>query len=237
MKIHRFIDPSFNLDQSTLVVTNSEIINQWVNVLRFKISEKIVVCNGSGFESEAVIMKITDDGIELALAGKIKNQNEPKREVNLYCAVLKKENFETVVQKSVEVGVTRIVPIMTERTIKQNVRIDRLVKIAHEAAEQSGRGIVPVITETMNFSEAITEAGKTGEIFFFDLGSDKDFSKQLHGVKPVNIFIGPEGGFSESEVAAAHKAGSQVVSLGSLTLRGETAAIIAGWIGARRDVS
>lgn len=232
MKIHRFIDSSFNLDSGSLVVTNPEIVNQWVNVLRFKISDKLVVCDGAGFESQATIVKISTDTVELLLDGKTKNQNEPSRQVYLYCAVLKKENFELVVQKSIETGVTKIIPIKTERTIKQNLRVDRLQKIAQEAAEQSGRGIVPEIAGVMDFAPALAEAVSRGETFLFDLTASKMFTEKSPSKDLVNIFIGPEGGFSETEVAQAKESSAQISSLGRLTLRAETAAIVATWASA-----
>ena len=231
MKIHRFIDSAFNLNETRLTIKNPEIVNQWVNVLRFKIGETIVVCDGKGYESMATITEMTKDAVELSLQGKVANSAEPRRQVTLYAAVLKKENFELVVQKAVEVGATKIVPMLTERTIKQNVRPDRLEKIVKEAAEQSGRGIVPVVTETVNFDQTISAATAAGEVFFFDVNATDSFSKALSEKKPdaISIFIGPEGGFSEKEVAEAREAGAMPVSLGSLVLRGETAAIVATW--------
>ncbi len=229
MKIHRFIDSAFNLDTATIIVTKPETINQWVNVLRIKIGEIIVVCDGSGFESEATIKNISKGSIEITLKGKILNMTEPRRKVTLYAAVLKKENFELVVQKSAEVGVAKIIPVLTERTIKQNVRLDRLTKIAEEAAEQSGRAVVPQVSEPTSFISAITEAIQNGAVYFLDLTATEPFSKLVSGNSPVSIFIGPEGGFTDVEISEARNLGAKPASLGSSILRGETAAIVATW--------
>lgn len=228
MKIHRFIDQNFNLNQNSLVVTDREIINQWKNVLRLTVGEKLILGDGNTYEATGEIIKMTGDLAEVKLDEKVLNNNEPERQVNLYCAILKKENFELVVQKAVEVGVTKIVPITTERTVKQNLNFDRLIKIAKEAAEQSGRGIIPIIEPITDFATALTEATKTGPTFIFDLTATEKFNQTSLPI--INLFIGPEGGFTEKEVAWAKKLGVNVASLGPLTLRGETAAIVASYL-------
>ena len=238
MKIHRFIDQNFNLDQPRLVVTNPEIINQWKNVLRLTVGEKLILGDGGGYEATATLLKLTPDEAEVEIGEKVLNKNEPAlnhsvgqaKQVTLYGAILKKENFELVVQKAVEVGVAKIVPITTDRTVKQNLNFERLAKIAKEAAEQSGRGVIPAIEPIAEFKAATAMAVAAGATFLFDL-SGPVLSK-TYALKPsiCSIFIGPEGGFTESEVALAKQAGATIASLGPLTLRGETAAIIASYL-------
>ncbi len=228
MKIHRFISPAFNLDEKTLTINDPEILNQWVNVLRFRVGEKVMLCDGTGAESLATITQISKESIEVEVLGKTSNQMQKK--VNLYCAILKKENFELVAQKTVEVGMNKIIPITTDRTIKQNLRMDRLQKIVKEAAEQSGRSIVPEVNEIQNFFVAIELASKNASTYIFDLTAEAQFKKEKIPDE-INIFIGPEGGFSEEEIDIARRLGCKVVSLGDLVLRGETAAIVAVWAG------
>lgn len=228
MKIHRFINPAFNLDEKQLTITDTEILNQWVNVLRFKVGEKIMLCDGVGSESLATITQMSKDSIEVEILGKTSNQMQKK--VNLYCAILKKENFELVAQKAVEVGVNKIIPVTTDRTIKQNLRLDRLQKIVKEAAEQCGRAIVPQVDEIQNFLVAVETASKHAPTYIFDLTAIAEF-KDEKKPEEINIFIGPEGGFSEAEIDVAKQLGCKVVSLGKLVLRGETAAIVAVWAG------
>ena len=88
----------------------------------------------------------------------------------------KKENFELVVQKAVEIGVKEIIPIITKRTVKLNLKYDRLEKIIKEAAEQSGRGILPILRKAMDFKKAIEEAEQNNINLFFDI-SGKKFQK------------------------------------------------------------
>lgn len=227
MKIHRFINPAFNLDEKQLTITDPEILNQWVNVLRFKVGERVILCDGSGYEALATIEKVSDGEVSVNISDK--SENKVQKSVNLYCAILKKENFELVVQKAVEVGVNKIIPISTERTIKQNLKFDRLEKIIKEASEQCGRAVVPVISEITTFEDSVA-AVSGGENYLFDLSAAEQFSKQNKGSE-INLFVGPEGGFTEMEVELAKNAGFKIVSLGNLVLRGETAAIVSVWAG------
>ncbi len=230
MKIHRFISPIFNLDEATFAISDKETLNQWINVLRFKTGERVMLCDGTGYESLATITKILNDEIEVALAGKTLNENELRRKVNLYCAILKKENFELVVQKAVEVGATKIIPITTDRTIKQNLRMDRLQKIVKEAAEQSGRAIIPTVAEIQDYLVAVESASKKAPTYIFDLNATNNFKDETKDDE-INIFIGPEGGFSDDEINIAQKMNCKISSLGKLVMRGETAAIVAVWAG------
>lgn len=227
MKIHRFINSSFNLDEKHLAVTDPEILNQWINVLRFKAGEHVMLCDGLGYEALATIEKVSDSEVLVNISDKHENLIQIK--VNLYCAILKKENFELVVQKAVEVGVNKIVPISTKRTIKQNLKFDRLEKIIKEASEQCGRATVPTISEIEIFEDSVASVSG-GENYLFDLSATEQFSKQNKGTE-INLFVGPEGGFTEREVELAKNAGFKITSLGNLVLRGETAAIVAVWAG------
>ncbi len=152
----------------------------------------------------------------------------------LYCAMLKRENFELVVQKATECGVAEIVPIVTARTVKLGLKIDRLQKIAREAAEQSGRGIVPEIFDPMSLKESIVHAKQNNANILFEpsgshfLGTLVPF--RLDATKVAmnrGLFIGPEGGWTDDEVDQMRGAGYHVVSLGPRVLRAETAAIVA----------
>ena len=143
----------------------------------------------------------------------------------MYLAILKKDNFELAVQKATECGVSNIIPVITERTIKTGLNTERLEKIVKEASEQSGRSIVPKILETMELKEALQHGTKNEEKVIFHLVKENYEPKK--NVTTVSIFIGPEGGFTEKEINLAKESGYEVASLGDLTLRGETAAIVA----------
>src|SRR3989344_4947911 len=146
MKIHRFIG-NFKIKIGALRINDEELLNQLRNVLKLKVGEKIILCDGRRNEGSAEIKEYGKDYVEVEIKEVGVNENEPEKQVILYCSILKRENFELVVQKATEIGIKEIVPIITERTVKLDIRKDRLEKIIREAAGQSGRGTVPVLHE------------------------------------------------------------------------------------------
>ncbi|MDO8496678.1 MAG: RsmE family RNA methyltransferase [bacterium] len=232
MKIHRFIG-NFNLKIGYIEIKDPELLNQFRNVLKLKIGERVTLCDGKINEGVAEIKEYGKDYIEVEIKEVNTNKNEPEIQVILYCAILKRENFELVVQKATEIGIKEIVPIITERTVKLDIRKDRLEKIIREAAEQSGRGIVPVLREPIDFDRAVSEMDKNSVKIFFDQSGQIDrHHKTVNqpSVSKVGIFIGPEGGWTSKEIETARTAGFEILSLGKTTLRAETAAIIGSYL-------
>ncbi len=223
MKLHRFIE-NLDLSQKEVEITNPEIIKQIKGVLRLKEGEKIILCNGKGIEVEATITSLSHNKITCEIIKKLET-NEPDRKVSLYLAILKKENFGLTVQKAVECGISNIIPIITERTIKTGLNTERLEKIIREASEQSGRSMVPKLFKTMNFIDGLKHGANSEEKIIFHL--IKNEYKPDKNAKNISIFVGPEGGFTEKEITLAQEQGYTPASLGSLTLRGETAGIVA----------
>jgi 16S rRNA (uracil1498-N3)-methyltransferase len=221
MKIHRFIG-NWDLSKTELEVTDPKNIKQIKDVLRLKIGEKIVLSDGKGISAEVILTSISSRKI-VGHIEKIEKQNKESKKVNLYLAVLKKENFELAVQKAVECGVSKIIPIITERTIKTGLNIERLNKIILEACEQSGRNIVPTLSPILKFTDALIDGAQAEEKVIFHF-VDKKYNPSAS--KSISIFIGPEGGFTEKEISLAKEKGYTIASLGPLTLRAETAAII-----------
>lgn len=193
--------------------------------------------NGAqGREAIARIMDYGKDFVAVEVQSVKDNQNEPAGRVILYCSILKRENFELAVQKAVEAGASEIAPIICERTVKTGLKYDRLRKIIKEAAEQSGRGKVPVLREAMDLKEAIVAAAENKVNFLFDHSGDNfvlSDSTKLSPASRVGVFIGPEGGWSDFELDLARQRGFKIASLGKLTLRAETAAIVATYLVGR----
>ncbi len=226
MKIHRFIT-KFNPAAQKVSIEDIALVHQIKNVLKLKVGELIDVLDGSGTEARAKIEKITTSAIEVLIMETKKEMPTEQVEIILCCSILKKENFEWVVEKATELGVSKIIPLICAKTVKLKVDIGRLERIAKEATEQSGRSRTPEIRDLMQFSELIQS--KSGQIFFFDRTGEKVATNtfmQFSG-NPVVLCIGPEGGWAESEREAAQKGGARIVSLGQTTLRGETAALAA----------
>lgn len=228
MKIHRFIG-EFDFSKGKLKIKDRQIIHQIKNVLKLKSGEIIVLINQKLEQATTVILKIEANEIwvKIEKIGKIK---EPVRKVILYCSILKRDNFEWVVQKVVEIGVSKIIPIICSRTIKTNVNLVRLLKIAKEATEQCERASLPEITEPIKFRDAI-DIAQNNEINIFCQRFEKNFDIGiLKNKKSVGIFIGPEGGWTDEEIDSAKAAGFQLVGLGPTVLRAETAAVIASYL-------
>jgi 16S rRNA (uracil1498-N3)-methyltransferase len=148
-------------------------------------------------------------------------------EITLYMAVVKKDTFEWIVQKATELGVSRIVPILAERSEKKSLNQERLVKIAIEASEQCGRGNVPVIEEIQTLSQVIGSAGEGRTFIVFHTEGEYFKPTDISNIESVGVFIGPEGGWSPAELEMFHKNSLPVRCLGPQVLRAETAAVAA----------
>jgi 16S rRNA (uracil1498-N3)-methyltransferase len=240
MKTHHFIINQ-NLIQGKMVIIDTEFIHQLKDVLKLKTGETIIVGDGQGNLGTGKIVLLDKKAIEIEIE-KLEKR-EKGREVNLYCAILKKDNFEWVAQKATEVGVTRIIPVLTERTVKTNLNFDRLQKIVKEAAEQSERAWLPEIGEIVEFKKVVEDV--LGEKIMFEASGEhspppatQDRLRALRaGPTPlsrregsVSVFIGPEGGWSEREINLARENNFQILNLGKNILRAETAAIVGCWM-------
>ena len=231
MRLHRFIG-HFDLNQKQIVVNSEDFVNQARNVLRLKVGDKLILCDGNLKEAVAEIVNLNKEFAELKIVETCKNENESEKNVALYCSVLKKENFEITVQKAVEVGVKEIVPIITDRTVKLGLNKERLNKIIKEAAEQSGRGILPNLNEAIDFDKAIIEAKNKNEVnLFFQIGYPP-LGHSMSKFKKIGVFVGPEGGWTEEEMKIAQSNGFTLVGLGKTILRAETAAMISSYLTA-----
>lgn len=231
MKVHRFIC-NFNTDSPELCITDLEIIHQIKNVLRLQVGEIIEVSDGKGNEARAKIIEFGKSSVTLHVIRAIENNTTGAINTILYCSLLKNKNFELVVQKATEVGIKTIVPIITQRTVKHGFNYFRIQKIVKEASEQCGRSSIPLVCHPMDFNEAVEDAIDNSINFFFHKDSEKFNPKEIQGkpLQRVGIFIGPEGGWHNTDLELAKERNFKIRSLGKLTLRAETAAIIASYI-------
>lgn len=202
--------------------------------LRMKPGEKLTVCC-SGTDYDCEISRITEDSVFLSLLDKHPCFAEPDVNVTLFQAVPKLDKLEFIIRKSVELGVNRVVPVLSRRCVSRPKESDfakklpRLNKIAGEAAMQSGRGIIPEICGIMNWNEAVKEIARFDKcLMLYEGQGGKRFSEvNLDGAKNIGLIVGSEGGFDESEVEDAVSAGSERIWLGNRILRCETAPISA----------
>lgn len=232
MRLHRFIVDN-NLQSGLLVIDDEQLLYQLKDVLRLKSGDEIILADGRGKEALVKISGYKGKGVEVEIAGVSDNKNEPDIIVNLYCSILKRDNFELIVQKVTEIGVKNIIPIISKRTVKLDFKRERLEKIIKEAAEQSGRGIIPKLAEPIKFSDAVSLASKETNILL-DISGEPSAFKPTKDSRALSCWIGPEGGWDEEEVNFAKENGFRILSLGLLTLRAETAAIVASYLSVHK---
>ena len=218
----------------TLDKDNSHYISQ---VLRMKEGEELIVVLGGGVEALCEVNELSKDSVMLKIKDTHTSVSEPAIRITLYQSVSKGERMELTIQKCVELGVTKIVPVFSSRCVvrpdepkKQKSKTDRWQKIALEAARQSGRGIIPEVTEPVAFREAVKAAGESADIVLFPWEEEhgltlKEALTQVNkdDISEVAVFIGPEGGFEEGEAEIARDNGARPVTLGKRILRTETA--------------
>lgn len=231
MKPHRFIG-NFDLTEEQLLFRDPELVNQMYRVLRVHAGDHVILGDGNLNEAVAEVRQVSKNFILVALRERFVNLIEPKIYARLYCSVLKRENFEMVVQKATEIGVKEIIPVKTRKTVKFGIKEERFKKIAKEAAEQCGRGMVPTVHKPIGFADAVEDAKKNDINFFFD-ASGEDFKIAAGSKKEIaraGVFIGPEGGWDDAEINAVKQNGFHIIGLGKLTFRAETAAMIASYL-------
>ncbi len=222
MKLHYFITP-FSVAEETVAVADTKVIHHIKDVLKIDVGEKIMLADGAGNKVLIRLSKLGKDFLEGQL---LEHEADLPLApaVTLYAAMLKRDMFELVVQKAVELGITKIVPLITERTVKLGFNRERLERIIIEAVEQSEQSIVPMLGEPLSLSGAFAGTAESSCYFFQQEGS-KIAEVILSDKKPIALFIGPEGGFAPEEVGLAKAQGATLVSLGPTMLRAETAAI------------
>jgi|ERR1035437_799465 16S rRNA (uracil1498-N3)-methyltransferase len=256
MKLQRFYVAGKIPSQGVLDVVDDGLLNQLKRVLRLKIGHEVTVFSGNGQDHECFIKGFEKDKVILEIKKSYSSRFMPAREIWLCASIIKKDNFEWIVEKATELGVSHIVPILSDRSEKKSLNMERLEKIIVEASEQSGRGDIPRIHPIVKLEESIeyirSQIKKDPRIKNQDTSKSEipnlssilieDSNVQMMAFhtegesvqddisykdESIAFFIGPEGGWSEREVELFHKEDVPVKSLGKQVLRAETAAVAA----------
>jgi 16S rRNA (uracil1498-N3)-methyltransferase len=208
-------------------------------VMRLRAGDEIILFDGTGTDVRVRIASATGRNVSVRLIERVPGPPESPVRIHLYQSITKGERFEWLIEKATELGVSRIIAIETARSVvrpaREGQRPARWRRIAVEAAEQCGRSHVPGVEGPLSFADALASApgvvlvpyesaGERASGISAALASDID---TLFALSEISILIGPEGGFEESEVEAAHAAGARVVTLGRRVLRSETAGLVA----------
>jgi 16S rRNA (uracil1498-N3)-methyltransferase len=232
-----FVDKTQVNEEAGLVFITGADVNHICHVLRMRVGEQFYVTDGeSGGKYLCALKVASEDQVTCDILRNIEESSELPCEITLYQGLPKADKMELIIQKAVELGVHRIVPVSTKRSIvklddkKAGAKISRWQGIAEAAAKQSKRDVIPQIGDVMTLKAALAEAADFDvSMMPYENAEGMAFTRKLlDEIRPgqrIAIFIGPEGGFDESEVEAALSQGTQPVTLGRRILRTETAGL------------
>lgn len=230
--------PKFFVDSSNIQGTIAKIYGTDVKhiskVLRLQTQSIIILCDGEGYDYVARLSKIESDSISLDILEKKPCVAEPKLKVTLFQSLPKNAKMEYIIEKCTELGIDAICPIVTERTVvkidsedSSLKKLERFRKIANESVKQCARGTIPTVYDIYSLEE--TEGLiKCLDLVIVAYEGEKETTlksvlKEHKTASSVGIFIGPEGGFAESEIQYLKSLGVKSVTLGKRILRTETA--------------
>ena len=228
MQLPYFYEPAIT-SANAILILSEETSRHCIQVLRMKENDRLQLINGKGTLCTAVIIKADKKYCSV----RIEDSSYKKQEANKVCiaiSLLKNAaRFEWFVEKAVEIGVQQIVPLLCERTEKQQYKWERLQGIVVSAMLQSRQVWLPQLHQPTSFFEAINNSHLFTQKFIAHcVDDDNKTGLDTVSIKNnVQIFIGPEGDFTEKEIALALQNNYQPVSLGSTRLRTETAGVVA----------
>ena len=233
--MHRFFAEPGNIGEKEIIITGADV-NHIRNVLRMRADEEVLIADGRGAEYRCKLTDIGENEVRVQILWKLDGNAELTSAVTLFQGLPKSDKMDLIVQKCVELGVDRIVPVSTKRAVvkldakKEQTRLKRWNTISESAAKQSGRGVIPEVSGVMSFGKALEEAKKLDVLLIpYERAEHMAETRRVMGeIRPgqsVGIFIGPEGGFEESEVEEAVAAGAKAITLGKRILRTETAGL------------
>ncbi len=234
--MHRFYVAPNQIQAESVTIMGTDV-NHIKNVLRMKQGDEIVICNGQGKDCYCIINKVSEADITAKIISTKDTGTELKSKITLFQGLPKKDKMELIIQKAVELGVHDIVPVITKRAVvkledkkKEEKKLERWQAIAEEAAKQSGRGIIPIVKPVQSFKEALTNAKKMGQAVIpyenaTGMTRTRELISSMGQLETIGIFIGPEGGFEESEIKLAMDNNILPITLGRRILRTETAGL------------
>ncbi|NJD04192.1 MAG: 16S rRNA (uracil(1498)-N(3))-methyltransferase [Ruminiclostridium sp.] len=219
-------------DAGKLIIAGDDV-NHIKNVLRVVSGDDLVVSDGSGNEYSVRIESFEKDCITAVITNIAPNITEPPVDVTLFQGIPKSDKMEIIILKCVELGVKKIIPVLTERTVVKfkdakdmENKTARWRRISLEAAKQCNRGIVPLVEMPVKLEKALAISGEYAlKIIPYENEANTGIREYIAGYKSgsICIFIGPEGGFDKSEIEKARQSGVRPVTLGPRILRTETA--------------
>ena len=238
-----FVEPEqIHMGEKLVVILGADV-NHIKNVLRMKPGEEISVSDGQdGKEYRCGILSFAEDKVLCELRFVKENNVELPSRIYLFQALPKSDKMELIIQKAVELGVYQVIPVAAGRCVvklddrKAASKIARWQGIAEAAAKQSRRAVVPEVSQVISFEQAVLRAaGMDVKLIPYELAENMSRTREMMGgLKPgqeIAVFIGPEGGFEEVEIALALEHGVEPITLGRRILRTETAGLtVLSWM-------
>lgn len=234
-ELRRFFVPEGTLGGDE-VRLGGDLARRLARVLRLRRGDRIVLTEGGAREFEVELTEVSARVVAGTVVGERQSPSEPRVEVVLYQSLIRPNRFDFVLEKGTELGVARFVPVINRRSQideASSARAERWQRLVTEAAEQCGRGRLPEIGSPLAFEIALADAH--GPLIVpYEAERANRLADQLQAIerapRTINLFIGPEGGYTNEEVALAREAGATLVTLGRQVLRSETAGIVAAAI-------
>lgn len=231
--MHRFFIKKDQIDRNEIWIRGGDV-NHIKNVLRMKKGDRVFLSCENDLEYECSLEDFSEDSICAKILDIHGMETELKTELVLYQGLPKGDKMEWIIQKAVELGVSRIVPVRMKRCVvklddkKAEKKVKRWNAIALSAAKQARRGRIPQVSDIVSYDAAVQEASDLDMLLVpYEEARGMEESRKLlregRGKKSIGIMIGPEGGFDEEEVARAREAGGRIMTLGKRILRTETA--------------
>lgn len=232
----RFFMVGSNIAGGTLLITGADA--EHAKVLRLKIGDRIIVCDGDKTDHHCTITNISHGEVEAEVVESVPCPAEPSVRCTILAGLPKQgERSDYIVQKCTESGASEIVFFLSQRCVAKpdakglEKKVQRWQRIAEEAAKQSGRGIIPAVSAVGSFAEALDIANKTElPLFMYETGDRvelKDAIAEAGSIRTAAILTGPEGGFEPFEAELARKIGFRICAMGPRILRCETAPLTA----------
>lgn len=229
MRLHRFFVES-NIDKGKINTFSSDVLlHQMKSVFRFHEGIQFILFNGQAVDYVCEAVSLTRRELVFRVLETREVKHHSACNLSLAFSLIKKDNVEWIIQKGTELGVTEFIPLVSERSEKKGFNMERARRIVIEACEQSGRAKIPEIRQAVAFTDFI--AGEGRKIVAFHTvcdsvqGGASTAEKAFDAHGDVVACVGPEGGWSEKEIALFKGRGSTLVTLSSPVLRAETAAI------------
>jgi 16S rRNA (uracil1498-N3)-methyltransferase len=233
--MYHFFVKENQVGTDTIAITGTDV-NHIKNVLRMGAGEQVLISNGVDKDYLCEIMEVTSTQVTARILSVEEGGSELPAKLYLFQGLPKNDKMELIIQKAVELGVYQIIPVKTIRTVvkldkkKEESKLRRWRAVSESAAKQSKRMIIPEIAPVMSFQEALEfSKGMDKTILPFEnaraMAKTKEILSGITSGMGVGIFIGPEGGFEDSEVELAESYGAKQITLGKRILRTETAGL------------